>query len=100
MSHRIAEFSTLGWRTRRVLAYAHAGETMRLTGLPHVGRYPEAVVKRSGERIEVRFGGRGDEQLMNVPVKYLGGADEEASELRLLAQLQQIGYEVRREEPG
>jgi hypothetical protein len=73
---------------------------MRLMGLPHVGRYPEAVVKRSAEHLEVRFGGLGDEQVINVPVKYLGGADEEASELRLLAQLQQIGYKIRREEPG
>lgn len=50
------------------------------------------------EQIEVHFGGRGDEQVMNVPLKYLDGEDAEASELRLLAQLQQIGYKVRRGE--
>ncbi|MGB3683647.1 MAG: hypothetical protein WA990_14305 [Rubrobacteraceae bacterium] len=71
---------------------------LRLGGLPHVGRYPEATVKRVDEQIEIHFGGRGDEQAMNVPLKYLDGADAEASELRLLAQLQQIGYKVRRAE--
>lgn len=71
---------------------------MRLSGLPHIGRYPEATVKRREEQIEIHFGGRGDEQVMNVPLKYLGDADEESSELKLLAQLQQMGYEVRRAE--
>ncbi len=66
--------------------------------MPHIGRYPEAVVKRTEEQIVIHFGGLGDEQVMNVPFKYLGGEDEEAAELRLLAQLQQIGYKVRREE--
>ncbi len=70
---------------------------LRLSGLPQVGRYPEATVKRREEHIEIYFGGLGDEQVINVPLKYLGSADEEASELRLLAQLQQIGYKVRRE---
>jgi hypothetical protein len=71
---------------------------LRLSGLPHVGRYPEATVKRMEEHIEIHFGGRDDEQVMNVPLKYLNGEDEEAAELRLLAQLQQIGYKVRCEE--
>ncbi|MGB3632602.1 MAG: hypothetical protein WA982_01025 [Rubrobacteraceae bacterium] len=71
---------------------------LRLSGLPHVGRYPEATVKRMEEHVEVHFVGSGDEQVMNVPLKYLDGADPEASELRLLAQLQQIGYKVRRGE--
>ncbi len=71
---------------------------LRLNGLPHVGRYPEATVKRMEEQIEIHFGGRDDEQVMNVPLKYLNGEDEEAAELRLLAQLQQIGYKVRCEE--
>jgi hypothetical protein len=34
---------------------------------------------------------------MSVPLEYVGG-DAEAAELRLLAQLQQIGYTVRRGE--
>ena len=34
---------------------------------------------------------------MSVPLQYVAG-DAETAELRLLAQLQQIGYTVRREE--
>lgn len=71
---------------------------LRLSGLPHIGRYPEATVKRMEEQIEIHFGGCGDEQVMNVPLKYLGDADEESSELKLLAQLQQMGYKARRAE--
>ena len=71
---------------------------LRLTGLPHVGRYPQATVKRMEEKIEIHFGGRSHEQVMNLPLEYLDGEDEESAELRLLAQLQQIGYKVRREE--
>ena len=71
---------------------------MRLTGLPNVTRYPEAVVTRDEERISIRFGGRGGEQTMSVPLKYLGAPeDEESAELWLMAQLQEIGYTVRRE---
>jgi hypothetical protein len=33
---------------------------------------------------------------MSVPLKYLGAEDAEAAEFRLLAQLQQMGYEVER----
>jgi hypothetical protein len=68
---------------------------LRITGLPSVFRYPEASVTREEERLLIRFGGLGDEQTMSVPLKYVGG-DEEAAELRLLAQLQHIGYRVRR----
>jgi hypothetical protein len=68
---------------------------LRITGLPAVARYPEARVTREGERLLVRFGGLEGEQTMSVPLKYVGG-DEEAAELRLLAQLQHIGYRVRR----
>ncbi len=68
---------------------------MRLMGLPSVARYPEATVTREDERLIIRFGGLDDEQTMSVPLEYVGG-DEEAAELRLLAQLQHIGYRVRR----
>jgi hypothetical protein len=68
---------------------------LRITGLPSVVRYPEASVTRENERLLIRFGGLDDEQTMSVPLKYVGG-DEEAAELRLLAQLQHIGYRVRR----
>ena len=68
---------------------------MRLMGLPRVERYPEASVTREVEHLVIRFGGLDGEQKMSVPLKYVGG-DEEAAELRLLAQLQQVGYRVRR----
>jgi hypothetical protein len=69
---------------------------LRLMGLPHVARYPEAVVRRDGEHVRIRFGGSGPEQTVGVPLKYVGG-DDEAAELRLLSQLQELGYRVRRE---
>lgn len=66
-------------------------------GLPNVARYPEATVVRDETSILILFGGPNGEQRMGVPLAYVGGDAEEA-ELRLLAQLQQIGYRVRREE--
>ena len=66
-------------------------------GLPNVARYPEAAVVRDETSILIRFGGPHGEQKMNVPLEYVGG-DAEAAELRLLAQLQQIGYRVGRAE--
>lgn len=71
---------------------------LRLMGLPHVARYPEAVVRRDGERVEIWFGGLGPEQTMGVPLRYVGG-DEEEAELRLLAELQRMGYNVERASP-
>jgi hypothetical protein len=69
-------------------------------GLPNVARYPEATVARGETSILIRFSGPYyGEQKMSVPLQYVGG-DAETAELRLLAQLQQIGYTVRREEPG
>jgi hypothetical protein len=64
-------------------------------GLPNVARYPEATVVRDETSILILFGGPNGEQKMNVPLTYVGG-DAEAAELRLLAQLQQIGYNVKR----
>ena len=72
---------------------------LRLMGLPNVTRYPEATVVRDDTSILILFGGPNGEQKMNVPLEYVGG-DAEAAELRLLAQLQQIGYSVRRGEPS
>ena len=66
-------------------------------GLPNVARYPEATVLRDETSILIRFGGPFGEQKMSVPLEYVGG-DAEAAELRLLAQLQHIGYRVRRGE--
>jgi hypothetical protein len=69
-------------------------------GLPNVARYPEATVARDETGFHIRFSGPYyGEQEMSVPLQYVDG-DAEAAELRLLAQLQQIGYEVRREEPN
>ena len=70
---------------------------MRLMGLPNVARYPEATVVRDETHILITFGGLDGEQTMSVPLRYVGG-DEETAELRLLAQLQRIGYRVRRGE--
>ena len=69
---------------------------IRLMGLPNVARYPEATVTRDEEHIKIHFGGLEHEQSMSVPLKYVGAEDEEAAELRLLAQLQRIGYRARR----
>ncbi len=67
-------------------------------GLPNVTRYPEAIVARDDTSVHIRFSGPYyGEQKMSVPLQYVDG-DAETAELRLLAQLQQIGYTVRREE--
>jgi hypothetical protein len=71
---------------------------LRLMGLPHLARYPEATVTRNADHLRIVFGGLGREQTMSVPMQYVGG-DEEEAELRLLAQLQQIGYRVQRASP-
>lgn len=68
---------------------------MRLMGLPNVKTYPEATVTRHAEYITIVFGGRDDEQTMNVPIKYIGG-DAESAELWLLADLKRLSYKVRR----
>ena len=72
---------------------------LRLMGLPRVELFPVATVIREDERILIRFGGLKDEQWMGVPLKYLGAEDGEAAELRLLAELQRIGYQVERGAP-
>jgi hypothetical protein len=73
---------------------------LRLMGLPNVVRYPVATVIREKASVLIRFSGPYyGEQRMSVPLQYVGG-DAESAELRLLAQLQQIGYTVRREVPG
>lgn len=69
---------------------------MRLMGLPAVEKYPNATVSRHEEYIGIVFGGEDGEQTMNVPLKYVGG-DAESVELWLLADLERMGYKVRRE---
>ena len=72
---------------------------LRLMGLPSVARYPEASVVREEEYLIIHFGGLEDEQTISIPLKYTGTEDGEAAELMLLAQLQRIGYRVRRGSP-
>src|SRR5215203_1993621 len=72
---------------------------LRLMGLPRVERFPEATVTREDEKLVIHFGGLGHEQVMSIPLEYVGAEDEEAAELRLLAQLQRIGYRVERGSP-
>ena len=69
---------------------------MRLMGLPNIRTYPNATVTRHDEHISIVFSGREGEQTMNVPLKYVASDPEEA-EMMLLAQLREMGYEVRRE---
>ena len=73
---------------------------LRLLGLPNVARFPNATVQRREDRFELLF--HGDEQttLVEVDFRHLGEIDDlESTELRLLARLQHLGYEVDRREP-
>jgi hypothetical protein len=74
---------------------------LRLTGLPAPGRCPVATVRRAPGLIELRFLCEdGAELPFDVDLALLGpGADPEAEELRLLARLGGLGYEVRRLTP-
>ena len=71
---------------------------LRLTGLPPVSRAPRATVGREGEAIVLRFLLRdGPVQRFRLPLYTLGdGADPEAAELRLLGELQALGYAAER----
>jgi hypothetical protein len=73
---------------------------LRLMGLPNVARFPKATVQRREDRFELLFHGAEQTTLVEVGFRYLGEIDDlESAELRLLAQLQQLGYEVERREP-
>jgi hypothetical protein len=70
---------------------------LRLTGLPATGRCPHATVRRAGRLIELRFLGPECDQGLDVDLDLVGpDADAETEELRLLVQLEGMGYEVRR----
>jgi hypothetical protein len=58
---------------------------------------PRGSLSRGEEHLVIRFEGLGDEQTMSVSLKYVGAEDEEGAKLMLPAQLQRIGYRVRRE---
>ena len=74
---------------------------LRLTGLPAPERCPVATVRRVPGVIELRFGCiDGTELPFDVDVALLGPeADPEAEELRLLARLREMGYDVTRLAP-
>jgi hypothetical protein len=69
---------------------------IRLTGLPAPSRCPDATVTRGDDRIEIVFSGPHHEVRMDVEHRFLGDADPEAEELRLLARLGELGYRVTR----
>jgi hypothetical protein len=67
---------------------------LRLTGLPPASRFPDALLVHDGEHLELRFGGAGETRTVEIPLWTLAGQDIEAAQLRLLAELQQLGYRV------
>jgi hypothetical protein len=70
---------------------------LRLMGLPNVKRWPHATVWMGDEEVDIAFSGGGGEQRIQIPLRIFGGVeDPESFELRLLAQLQALGYEVTR----
>jgi hypothetical protein len=70
---------------------------LRLMGLPHVARFPRATVTREEGSFQLLFHGGEHSRRVDVDLRYLDDADDlEATELRLLARLQQLGYEVER----
>jgi hypothetical protein len=70
---------------------------LRLMGLPHVARFPRATVTREEGGFQLLFHGGEHSRRVDVDLRYLDDADDlEATELRLLARLQELGYEVER----
>ena len=72
---------------------------IRLTGLPARSRCPDVTVARGEDRIAIVFSGPGSEVRMDVEHRFLGDADPEQEELRLLAALRELGYRVTRAGP-
>ncbi len=74
---------------------------LRLMGLPALSRCPQATVRRSGAGIELRFLGPDCDEGLDVDLRLLGpDEDSEVAELRLLAQLETLGYAVERLPPA
>ena len=70
---------------------------LRLMGLPHVARFPKATVTRQEDCFQLLFHGGEHSTRVDVDLRYLDDADDlEATELRLLARLQELGYMVER----
>jgi hypothetical protein len=73
---------------------------LRLTGLPHVARFPRATVTRHEDGFELLFHGGEHSRRVDVDLRYLEDVDDlEMTELRLLARLQELGYDVERRAP-
>jgi hypothetical protein len=73
---------------------------LRLMGLPHVARFPKAMVTRRADCFQLFFQGGEHSRLVDVDLRYLDDTDDlEMTELRLLARLQELGYEVERRSP-
>ncbi len=73
---------------------------LRLTGLPHVARFPKATVTRETRCFQVLFHGHEHSRRVDIDFRYLDEADDlELVELQLLARLQELGYEVERRSP-
>jgi hypothetical protein len=76
---------------------ADARGMLRLMGLPLVARFPRAAVTRHPGSFQLRFHGDEDSRRVEVDLRYLDDGDDlEMVELRLLASLQELGYEVER----
>jgi hypothetical protein len=66
-------------------------------GLPHVARFPKATVTREEDCFQLLFRGEENSRRVDIDLRYLDDADDlEATELRLLARLQELGYQVER----
>ena len=70
---------------------------LRLMGLPHVARFPKATVTLERDHFELLFQGDAKSRRIDVDLRFLDDSDDlEAVELRLLARLQELGYQVER----
>jgi hypothetical protein len=67
---------------------------LRLTGLPHAGRYPNVRVGATDGAIVVTFAGDGGSQRIELPLALVGDADAELVSLQLMARLSDMGYSV------
>jgi hypothetical protein len=75
---------------------------LRLTGLPALSWAPRARVERRVDTVALRFLADDGATVttVGIPPYTLAGADLEAVELRLLADLEDRGYRVERAEPA
>jgi hypothetical protein len=70
---------------------------LRLTGLPHVARFPKATVTPQEDGFQLLFHGGEFSRRVDIDLRYVEDVDDlELMELRLLARLQELGYQVER----